>query len=133
MTALLVIDIGNTNVSLGLFDYPDDGAPGELSQHWRIGTHREQTSDEVALTLTALFQHETRSADEVSDVITLPQLFRNSGYFTAGLGKLFHTGTDDRGKETLFRDDLSFEHFFKAKGREPAIANHKRSQYNKNA
>lgn len=55
------------------------------------------------------------------DLVTLPQLFRNNGYFTAGLGKLFHAGTDEQGNETLFRDDLSFEHYFKAKGREPAI------------
>ena len=54
-------------------------------------------------------------------MVTLPQLFRDNGYFTAGLGKLFHAGTDEKGNETLFRDDLSFEHFFKAKGREPAI------------
>ena len=69
MTTLLVIDIGNTNVALGLFDYPGNGQRGELSQHWRIGTHREQTSDEVGLALTALFQHEQRGAAEVSDVI----------------------------------------------------------------
>ena len=69
MTTLLVIDIGNSNVSLGLFDYRGDAPCGELSQHWRIGTHREQTSDEVALTLTALFQHEGRNAAEVDDVI----------------------------------------------------------------
>ena len=55
------------------------------------------------------------------DIVTLPQLFRQNGYFTAGLGKLFHTGTDENGNETLFRDDLSFEHFYKAKGQEPAI------------
>ncbi len=69
MTTLLVIDVGNSNVSLGLFDYRGDAKHGELSQHWRIGTHREQTSDEVALTLTALFQHEGRNAAEVDDVI----------------------------------------------------------------
>ena len=68
MTTLLVIDIGNTNVSLGLFDYATTSA-GELSQHWRIGTHREQTSDEVALMLIALFEHAGRSAAEVTDVI----------------------------------------------------------------
>lgn len=55
------------------------------------------------------------------NLVTLPQLFRNNGYFTAGLGKLFHMGTDDHGNQTLFRDDLSFDHFFKAKGKEPPI------------
>ena len=66
MSTLLVIDIGNTNVSLGLFDYAlaDDGSRGrgELSQHWRIGTHREQTSDEVALLVSSLFSHAGRGA-----------------------------------------------------------------------
>jgi type III pantothenate kinase len=68
---LLVIDVGNTNISLGLFDYSDDagGEVGELSHHWRIGTHRDQTSDEVALLLTGMFDHVGRSADEVTDVI----------------------------------------------------------------
>ena len=37
MTTLLVIDIGNTNVSLGLFDYrdEDDSSKSELAEHWR--------------------------------------------------------------------------------------------------
>jgi len=37
VTTLLVIDIGNTNVSLGVFDYEDaSGTPqGKLSEHWR--------------------------------------------------------------------------------------------------
>ena len=46
---LLAIDIGNTHVALGLFD-------GEkLLHHWRLGTHREYTSDECAATLRSLF------------------------------------------------------------------------------
>lgn len=71
MTILLVIDIGNTNISFGLFDYTDDGSRhvGQLSDHWRIGTHRDQTSDEVALNLTGLFDHSGRSSEEVTDVI----------------------------------------------------------------
>jgi type III pantothenate kinase len=70
VTTLLVIDIGNTNVSLGLFDYPEGpGAQGRLAQHWRTGTHREQTSDEVALMLRSLFEHEGRSCPDVTDVI----------------------------------------------------------------
>ena len=55
------------------------------------------------------------------DIVTLPQLFRTNGYFTAGLGKLFHMGTDDKGRPTLFRDDSSFDYSFKAMGKQPAI------------
>lgn len=64
---LLVIDIGNTNVSVGIYDYAKD--EGKLSQHWRLTTHREQTSDELSITLRALFGQEGRSVDEVTDVI----------------------------------------------------------------
>ena len=49
---LLTIDVGNTNVSLGLFDYPVTASgegTGVLSHHWRVGTHRDHTSDEVGL------------------------------------------------------------------------------------
>ncbi|MFP6894773.1 MAG: sulfatase [Opitutales bacterium] len=53
------------------------------------------------------------------DLVTLPQLFRKKGYFTAGLGKLFHVGTDEHGKQTYFRDDASFDVSFKALGNEP--------------
>jgi len=71
VTTLLVVDIGNTNVALGLFDYPPGEPPagGKLAQHWRTSTHREQTSDEVALVISALFAHEGRRAAEVTDVI----------------------------------------------------------------
>jgi type III pantothenate kinase len=71
VTTLLVIDVGNTNVSLGLFDYAGEGRGerGELAQHWRIGTHREETSDEVVLTVRELFDHAGRDASEVTDVI----------------------------------------------------------------
>ena len=70
MTTLLVIDIGNTNVSLGLFDYGGGAEEhGELAQHWRIGTHRDQTSDEVALAIVGLFEHSGRNVECVTDVI----------------------------------------------------------------
>jgi type III pantothenate kinase len=72
VTALLAVDIGNTNVSLGWFDYPataDGEARGVLAHHWRVGTHREHTSDEVGLVLTSLFAQATRQTQEVSDVI----------------------------------------------------------------
>jgi type III pantothenate kinase len=66
-TVLLAIDVGNTNVTLGLFDYP--GETGTLSQHWRITTHHEQTSDEVTIILRALFDQAGRKVSEISDGI----------------------------------------------------------------
>ena len=65
---LLVIDVGNTNVSLGVYDYDDTGE-GRLSQHWRVSTHREQTSDELVITISSLFATEGRATDEITNVI----------------------------------------------------------------
>ena len=69
MTTLLVIDIGNTNVSIGVYDY--DGPPGkdDLTHHWRLSTHRELTSDELAISLRSLFSQEDREVRDVTDVI----------------------------------------------------------------
>ena len=64
---LLVIDIGNTNVSLGVYDYAN--GESHLAQHWRLSTKREQTSDELVISLSALFASEDRQINEITDVI----------------------------------------------------------------
>jgi type III pantothenate kinase len=64
---LLAIDIGNTNVTLGTFAYADGGP--RLVDHWRLATHREQTSDEVGVTLRALFEQAEIDPALVSDLI----------------------------------------------------------------
>ncbi len=64
---LLAIDIGNTNVTLGTFVY-GDGEP-TLGEHWRLATHRGQTSDEVGVVLRALFEQAAIDAKRVTDVI----------------------------------------------------------------
>jgi type III pantothenate kinase len=70
VTVLLVIDIGNTNISLGVFDY-ESQRPGreDPAHHWRLSTHRELTSDELAISLRALFSQDGRDVGEVTDVI----------------------------------------------------------------
>lgn len=47
---LLAIDIGNTNIALGLFRERD------LLHHWRVGTHRDGTTDEFGILLKNLFE-----------------------------------------------------------------------------
>lgn len=65
--ALFVIDIGNTNVSLGVFHY--ENGTGSLVHHWRIGTYREHTSDEVIVFLRSLFDHSKQKLEDIGDVI----------------------------------------------------------------
>ncbi len=61
-----------------------------------------------------ILSNETPLRQKWPDIVTLPQLFRKNGYFTAGIGKLFHAGLDNQGNRTFFRDDASFDHFFRA-------------------
>jgi type III pantothenate kinase len=48
---LLAIDVGNTNIVLGVFD------DATLIQSWRLQTLRERTSDELGLLVDGLFAH----------------------------------------------------------------------------
>jgi len=48
---LLAIDVGNTNIVLGVFDQTT------LVQSWRLQTLRERTSDELGLLVDGLFAH----------------------------------------------------------------------------
>src|SRR5205814_7790066 len=48
---LLAIDVGNTNIVLGVFD----GVT--LVQSWRLQTLRERTADEIGLLIIGLFQY----------------------------------------------------------------------------
>jgi len=60
---LLAIDVGNTNIVLGVFD------DRNLTQSWRLATMRERTSDEVGILVTHLFEHSAISLDRVSGII----------------------------------------------------------------
>ena len=48
---LLAIDVGNTNIVLGVFDGK------RLAQSWRLQTLRERTSDELGLLIDGLFSY----------------------------------------------------------------------------
>src|SRR6185503_6532386 len=52
---LLAIDIGNTNIALGLFEL-QAGATGALRVDWRPETRAARTSDEYAAIISELFR-----------------------------------------------------------------------------
>jgi type III pantothenate kinase len=60
---LLAIDVGNTNIVLGVFD----GA--SLVQSWRLQTLRERTSDELGLVVDGLFAHSRIERARIRGVI----------------------------------------------------------------
>jgi type III pantothenate kinase len=60
---LLVFDIGNTNIVLGLYD-------GEkLLHHWRISTDRQKTGDEYGMLIHNLLGYSGRTMHDVSAII----------------------------------------------------------------
>lgn len=60
---LLAIDVGNTHITLGLFD------GNVLKVHWRLSTDCGRTSDEIGILLLSLFQSAGEDIQSVEDVI----------------------------------------------------------------
>ena len=60
---LLAIDVGNTNIVLGVFDGAD------LIQGWRLQTIRERTSDELGLLVDGLFARSRIERVQIRGVI----------------------------------------------------------------
>src|SRR5438128_128063 len=60
---LLAIDIGNTNIVLGVFD------GDRLVESWRLGTLKERTADDIGIWVAQLFQHRALSLDRINGIV----------------------------------------------------------------
>ncbi|PPK63547.1 type III pantothenate kinase [Actinokineospora auranticolor] len=67
---LLTIDVGNTNIALGLFD------GDELRHDWRMRTDARVTADELALTTRGLLGAHADAIDGVAALSTVPAVLR---------------------------------------------------------
>lgn len=67
MSLLLAIDVGNTNVVVGIFDVnqPMDAPPLHF---WRLATSRERTVDEYGLSVLALMRNQNLEAKHIKHV-----------------------------------------------------------------
>lgn len=61
---LMTIDIGNTNITFGVFN--DSEA---LEHHWRIKTDRERLADEYGIMMLGLMRHEGLNFEDIRGVI----------------------------------------------------------------
>src|SRR5438067_4513798 len=60
---LLAIDVGNTNIVLGVFER------GALVESWRLATLRERTSDEIGIWVSQLFQHRSLDPNRIDGIV----------------------------------------------------------------
>ena len=60
---LLAIDVGNTNIVLGVFD------GDRLTQSWRLQTLRERTADEIGILVTHLFAQSGIDKSHIDGII----------------------------------------------------------------
>ena len=74
---LLAIEIGNTNMVLGLYQLQTPETPGKLLHHWRVSTPHKQTADELRITflaLLALYSIPATDIDAVAVSSVVPQI-----------------------------------------------------------
>jgi type III pantothenate kinase len=99
---LLVIDVGNTNTSLGVYD----GA--ELIRHWRLTTARDRTVDEYGVHARNLFQLagiDSKTIDAVAIASVVPPLnftLKRMSEVYFGLTPLFIDQSTDSGLPILY-------------------------------
>ncbi|GAA0311205.1 type III pantothenate kinase [Gracilibacillus halotolerans] len=60
---IFVLDVGNTNTVLGVFDQ------GELKYEWRMKTDKYKTEDEFGMFIKSLLEHEGLSLGDIKDII----------------------------------------------------------------
>lgn len=60
---LLVIDVGNTNITMGVFDGDN------LKANWRIATNKDKSSDEIGIMLLSFFDFDNIDYKMISNVI----------------------------------------------------------------
>ena len=124
---LLAIDVGNTNVTIGVFD------AGRLAHSWRLAALRERTADELGIFLLKLFEQAhvpIASVDGIAVASVVPPLTRPmeemcERYFhhtplvvdasNAGI-PIRYTPATDVGADRLVDAVAAWEKFGRAKG-----------------
>jgi type III pantothenate kinase len=101
---LLAIDVGNTNIVLGVFE------SDRLVESWRLATLRERTSDEIGIWVAQLFEYRALDANKVTGIVmgsVVPPLtgtFMKMAQRYFGMTPLNVDSTVDTGMPILYKN-----------------------------
>jgi type III pantothenate kinase len=76
---LLAIDVGNTNIVIGVFREAD----WELLHSWRLATLRERTADELGILVTSLCAHHKIAPPQITGIVIASVVPPLTGTMTA--------------------------------------------------
>ncbi len=82
---LLTVDIGNTNITFGVFDGK------KLAATFRMTTIQTRTSDEYGMVMCELMEHNQVSVESITDVIVASVVPNVMHSLTSAIIKYFHT------------------------------------------
>ncbi len=92
---LLVLDVGNTNTVLGVFEVPAGFAPeaakSKLVAHWRVATIKTQTVDEYGVLFRNLFAMAELQVEQVRGIVISSVVPPMDSTLREVCAKYFHT------------------------------------------